>query len=1185
MKYFKNIAYIAIICVAVLPNVAIGQEHDEVRQFQYAEKLSKDELYDLAAIQYAEFVRIFPKSAKTAEARYKQAESLYFSGKYAAARDAFMALIIFHAESPYAAEAQFKIAETLEKEGRFIPAAKSFYRIFVYYPDHKRAAEALLYAAINRENAKNFSWAEPLYRQIVLSYGGTIESAEAVFALAAGLAERGERQEAIALYQQLIDHPIREGDTALALKDLAPLAILEGQWTKAEDAYNRLIETSQRSELQQYGYIGKARIATSLDKIDEARVSLKKAIIAEDIQSLYAQADLGRLEAGEMNSQAAVTAYKNVLEFSCYSDAAERILEATSYLIHEKEFSNVGEICRKIYSDTTLAKNLAAKNLLTLVFLERQKGNYRDAVIHCDSFLENYPDHMLSVHLALGRAQILIHNLDAMEAGLAGLRLLMQDHPLHHLQDEVHYNYAKGALKAGLNGDALRSLEWIITHKPWSRFAVDTQQLLSRISSGHQPDWLKVMDILTESHSGEDAAFRSRAIGIDLLEQGHAVASRHFLEKAISLSPDAIWADSARYAIAEAQFAIDPASASTAFGCAANDITDKLLKNKAFARLALLDTTVTVQQLTGIIQSVNDDNIIDPLRLKMAEMYYLSEDFILVDSLFALLENSSDLEVRESVVFLNYQHHVHINNPAITDSLLSIYLERFPSGRHWPQMKYIALKTDGNPEEWQSFINMCSQTVWSDSARLELGNYLNRQGNYHEAETVFKTALLLEISKQTAYEVGLIHDRPQLAPAFKRGLAESYLGQKKSGQARLLLEEAMFGAIDPAMKKWGWSVLAALSEQVDEVDRAAWYLSQSAEHFPSDLSFNKLAELYFKYQRFAEARDIYNRMVKEKIGNQAYVASEIITCLLREGKISQSTTYFTQFKQIHKKDKQYKYYEGLYHLEKGKALAAAKRFDAAEQSLKSAIKSKQQAILPEAEVELGRTYLIMAHIDEALEILTAIPDKYPDNPAITKAYFYMAQHYENSKQFPNAVYAYRNVIDKDIDPITHKLTLRKLIECNEKIGQVDAAMAATRRFIREYPYDSAKLDMEIRIGSQYKSLAEYTRAIEIFKRLRPVADPDNEAYIQYNIGECYAAMGLWEEAAFELLKVSYLSKDTKFPWKTTALYRAGTAYLKLNQPDQARLLFQKVVRKDGAEGQFGRFARMRIAEIDAGTAE
>jgi TolA-binding protein len=112
------------------------------------------------------------------------------------------------------------------------------------------------------------------------------------------------------------------------------------------------------------------------------------------------------------------------------------------------------------------------------------------------------------------------------------------------------------------------------------------------------------------------------------------------------------------------------------------------------------------------------------------------------------------------------------------------------------------------------------------------------------------------------------------------------------------------------------------------------------------------------------------------------------------------------------------------------------------------------------------------------------------------------------------------------------------------------------------------------------SLKEFSNALESFRDVQKDATDDTEAEIQYWIGKCYYETGQFEEAVLEFLKVKYVSKPTQLPWAATALYEAGTAYMRLKDRDKARQMFQKIVSSEGAASDLGRIAVKRIQEID-----
>ena len=232
-------------------------------------------------------------------------------------------------------------------------------------------------------------------------------------------------------------------------------------------------------------------------------------------------------------------------------------------------------------------------------------------------------------------------------------------------------------------------------------------------------------------------------------------------------------------------------------------------------------------------------------------------------------------------------------------------------------------------------------------------------------------------------------------------------------------------------------------------------------------------------------------------------------------------------------------------------------------------------------MEFGRIYLITNKIEDALRILTSMLDRYAGQPILAKVYLNLGDHYFRSQQYENAVRAFKLAMEETRMPDVTPTAMRYLIRVYETLGLWDAALGVTRQYIQQYPHAEDFLQKRVKIGIFYMKLMEFNRAAAYLRDVKLDADAETEAEIQYWIGKCYYNMGLFEQAIFELLKVNYLSKPTKLPWATTALYEAGLAYHKLGNSKQAKQLFEKIIQKEGAASDLGRIARQRIEEIDS----
>jgi tetratricopeptide (TPR) repeat protein len=134
--------------------------------------------------------------------------------------------------------------------------------------------------------------------------------------------------------------------------------------------------------------------------------------------------------------------------------------------------------------------------------------------------------------------------------------------------------------------------------------------------------------------------------------------------------------------------------------------------------------------------------------------------------------------------------------------------------------------------------------------------------------------------------------------------------------------------------------------------------------------------------------------------------------------------------------------------------------------------------------------------------------------------------------------------------------------------------------VARFPDDEMTFNLRIKIGVFLMNLMQFDDAIAHFRKLKPLADAETEPEIQYYIGKSYLNAGKFEQAIAELLRVKFFSKPTKLPWDVTAMYESAQCYVRLKNYDRARQLFQQIVKEQGGESDFGRFAKAKLDELD-----
>lgn len=120
------------------------------------------------------------------------------------------------------------------------------------------------------------------------------------------------------------------------------------------------------------------------------------------------------------------------------------------------------------------------------------------------------------------------------------------------------------------------------------------------------------------------------------------------------------------------------------------------------------------------------------------------------------------------------------------------------------------------------------------------------------------------------------------------------------------------------------------------------------------------------------------------------------------------------------------------------------------------------------------------------------------------------------------------------------------------------------------------------LGQYYMALEQYDLAREQYQSLMPVADVDNELACQFYLGEILEKEGRLKEAIIEYLKVRYIGKQSKLNWVITAIYNAGRCYEKLGKTENARMMYQEIVEREGLASPFGRKALQQVNRLKNG---
>jgi tetratricopeptide (TPR) repeat protein len=224
----------------------------------------------------------------------------------------------------------------------------------------------------------------------------------------------------------------------------------------------------------------------------------------------------------------------------------------------------------------------------------------------------------------------------------------------------------------------------------------------------------------------------------------------------------------------------------------------------------------------------------------------------------------------------------------------------------------------------------------------------------------------------------------------------------------------------------------------------------------------------------------------------------------------------------------------------------------AENEFRTAVKLQPSS--EEAVTTLALLYNEEGDTNRALQILNAVPEV--DRSARIDSV--LGYTYEQKKDYPRAIEAYRKAADQDRDNLD---AVRGLAQNLLNDNQTDAALEQFEAVAAADPQDAQTL---LRISEIYRRDGQFEKALEALDKAQAVAQDLIE--VEYNRAVIQEALGKFDEAAAQL---EGLIERTSKPNGVYApgernnraifLERLGTIYRDQNKTDKAVATFRKMI--------------------------
>ena len=204
----------------------------------------------------------------------------------------------------------------------------------------------------------------------------------------------------------------------------------------------------------------------------------------------------------------------------------------------------------------------------------------------------------------------------------------------------------------------------------------------------------------------------------------------------------------------------------------------------------------------------------------------------------------------------------------------------------------------------------------------------------------------------------------------------------------------------------------------------------------------------------------------------------------------------------------------------------------------------------------------------------------PSSPLVPEAYFKLA-----GAQFAagNQNLAARNfalAAEAFGDDDRAYIAWRNLGRVYQELEDWDKAAETWQRVSELYPGRDEVVEVLFNLGFCYNQTGRHELAYEVYRRIPNVSTTDEQrGRAHYWAGISLKNLGRYAEAVREFLRVPYLR--TGGMWGITSKLEAAGCYERVGEIEEARKIYQDVVKSHGAGSDWGRVASEALERIDA----
>lgn len=1162
-------------------NLVFGQSFQNPQdEFEHISKLYKNGYYDVTAQLFSDFVSSFPLSPQVANAQFMIGQSYFKLAKYEEARVEFLKVVNNYPDSKQASESWLMLSKSLKKLKRFKEAARTLEKIAIFFPESESAPESLFEASKIYEELEDYEKSLKTLEEIEKRYSNSQFYFPSRIQKVSIYRNSGEFSKAHKELDLLTKIAKGVELQAALLYQKARVEAVEGKIFTAQKTFTFAAKKYPNTRFGKFSKIELGKLQRESGNLQEAEKTFLFLTQNEDSQIvLEAETELGKTYLLAKNYQKAIEIFEKVLlqtpnDEELLKNLAESYYETNDLEKAEKTAKNAIQVSEKpnfeqviLLSKIQVRNNFPSSAILTLrTFADSTKQDFERE----KSLFE------------IGKIQQ--EESKDFSGSIFTFKNFVQEFPKSYLLDDVQFRL--GECYEGIEDFASAFYEYkrLFENFSGSEFVDSASEkikfLKTKGNSNFTTEELKpLLDLV------QDKPFE---VGSFLYGIGNYAGAVSYLEKSAKVESFFLQGESF-YALSkvtnDSQKSQDYSLQAKSF-FAKIAKTESKLAEKSTIRLVEIEADGNPDKVITLYNSllgrIATDEETPKILLKLAKAQIASgSNSEALANLENILTNYSKSEFyAESLALSGILQTEIADDKAVAN--LEAYRTKFPKGNRIAEVTFALAKNykiQKNYPKAVSLLNECVEKYFYSeklaAAHLEIGDVFFEQKIYAKAEENYKAFGKIQEAQNINPEEKIV--------SFKLG--RTALVQENFGLAKNHFLAYLKGKTQKSNKAIALAELAESYAGLEETENAVSTIDSFESEFKNEKNLlSSLLELqgtlYLEKGENASAYNSFDNLTKAAQNDSLKMLGFVkkITSLQRQDKISQAQNEIKVFEKKYERIAP-KVFLAEFPFELGKFYFGQKNFNKAKKEFERVTKKFGETNLSDdAEFYLGKIQITINEIDKGLEILTSFQKKYPSSDVLAQVYTTLGYAYTQREQYDAAMNAYRNALK--LEPNTYKNyreATDKLLEIYQSLRLFEPALQLCEKYLEKYPETENVFDMQVQVGILYRETERYSEGLELFQSILKNGNIDQQAAIQYNIAQCFQGLGELERAISEYLKVDFIG-ETKLEWGITGLYQAGLIYKQLGNFEQANNLFRKIIKRQGANDQFSKQAKLEIVE-------